>query len=86
MAGGIASGAMRNDRKKYNVGENGGMTLDDKGGTEIYIAAEQPEVVPGENWLPLVRGDDAIDIIMRIYAPDLDKFAAWTPPVVERLE
>lgn len=77
---------MPNDRKKYSVGENGGMTLDEEGGIEIYIAAEQPEGVPDENWLPLVRGDYAIDIIMRIYAPDLEKFAAWTPPVVERLE
>ena len=77
---------MPNDRKKYSVGENGGMALDDKGGIAIYIAAEQPEGVPDENWLPLVRGDYAIDIIMRIYAPDLEKFAGWTPPVAERIE
>jgi hypothetical protein len=77
---------MPNDRKKYSVGENGGMALDDEGGIAIYIAAEQPEGVPDENWLPLVRGDYAIDIIMRIYAPDLEKFAAWTPPVAERIE
>jgi len=31
--------------------------------------------VPAENWLPLVRGDYGIDIIMRIYAPDLERFA-----------
>jgi hypothetical protein len=77
---------MPNDRKKYSVGENGGMALDDEGGIAIYIAAEQPEGVPDENWLPLVRGDYAIDIIMRIYAPDLEKFAGWTPPVAERIE
>ena len=77
---------MPNDRKKYSVGENAGMALDDQGGIAIYIAAEQPEGVPDENWLPLVRGDYGIDIIMRIYAPDLEKFATWTPPVAERLE
>jgi hypothetical protein len=77
---------MPNDRKKYSVGENAGMALDEEGGIAIYIAAEQPEGVPDENWLPLVRGDYTMDVIMRIYAPDLEKFAAWTPPVAERLD
>jgi hypothetical protein len=74
-----------NERKKYSVGENGGMKTDDQGGIAIYIAAEQPEGVPEENWLPLVRGDYAIDVVMRIYAPDLERFATWTPPVAEKL-
>jgi hypothetical protein len=77
---------MPNERKKYSVGENGGMQLDDEGGIAIYIAEEQPEGVPDENWLPLVRGDYAIDLILRIYAPDLEKFADWTPPKAEILE
>ena len=77
---------MPNDRKKYSVGENAGMVTDDAGGIAIYIAAKQPEGVPEENWLPLVRGDYGIDVIMRIYAPDLEEFANWTPPVAERLE
>lgn len=76
---------MPNDRKKYSVGENGGMKLDDEGGIAIYVAAEQPEGVPDENWLPLVRGDYAIDVIMRIYAPDIERFAKWKPPVAEKL-
>ena len=76
---------MPNDRKKYSVGENAGMAPDENGGIAIYIAAEQPEGVPDENWLPLVRGDYGIDVIMRIYAPDLEKFATWTAPVAERL-
>ena len=76
---------MPNDRKKYSVGENAGMKLDEDGGIAIYIAAEQPEGVPDENWLPVVRGDYGMDIIMRIYAPDLEKFATWTPPVAERV-
>jgi hypothetical protein len=76
---------MPNGRKKYSVGENGGMKLDEDGGIAIYIAAEQPEGIPGENWLPLVRGDYMIDVIMRIYAPDLARFAEWGLPVAERL-
>jgi hypothetical protein len=62
------------------------MRLDDEGGIAIYVAAEKPEGVPDENWLPLVRGDYDIDVIMRIYAPDLDRFAEWTPPVAEKLK
>jgi hypothetical protein len=77
---------MPNDRMKYSVGENAGMALDEEGGISIYISAEQPEGVPDENWLPLVRGDYAIDVIMRIYAPDLERFETWTAPVAERLE
>lgn len=72
-----------NDRKKYSVGKNGGMKLNSEGGIEIYVAAEQPEGVPSENWLPLNRGEYGIDLIMRLYVPDLDKFKAWTPPKAE---
>jgi hypothetical protein len=74
------------DRKKYSVGENAGMKLDDDGGIAIYIAAEQPEGVPDENWLPLNRGDYGIDAIMRIYAPDLERLATWEAPKAEKLE
>ena len=62
------------------------MALDEEGGIAIHIAAEQPEGVPDENWLPVVRGDYGMDIIMRIYAPDLEKSADWSPPVAEKLE
>jgi hypothetical protein len=74
-----------NDRKKYSVGENGGMKLDETGGIAITIAAEKPEGVPEENWLPLNRGDYGIDVILRIYVPDLQKFKAWKPPKAEQL-
>lgn len=72
-----------NDRKKYSVGENAGMELNKDGGIEIYIAAEQPEGVPEANWLPINRQDQNLDIIMRIYAPDLKKIKTWTPPKIE---
>jgi hypothetical protein len=62
-----------NDRKKYSVGENAGMKLNKEGGIAIYIAAEKPKDAPEENWLPITRKDEAIDMVMRIYAPDLKK-------------
>ena len=72
-----------NDRKKYSVGENAGMKLNDEGGIEIYVAAEKPVGVPEENWLPLERGDYGIDVILRLYVPDLEKYKTWAPPKAE---
>jgi hypothetical protein len=72
-----------NDRKKYSVGENAGMKLDSDGGIEIHIAAEQPAGVPLENWLPIVRHDENIDVILRIYVPDLEKMKTWPEPTAE---
>jgi hypothetical protein len=72
-----------NDRKKYSVGENAGMKLDEDGGIEIYIAAEEPKGVPEENWLPVNRKDEEINVIMRIYVPDLEKIKTWTSPKAE---
>jgi hypothetical protein len=74
-----------NERRKYSVGENGGMKLDADGGIAIYIAAEQPENVPEENWLPINRGDYDIDVIMRLYAPDLERYQTWTAPKAEAI-
>ena len=74
-----------NDRKKYSVGENAGMELDDDGGIAIYIAAEQPPGVAEENWLPINREDLEIGPILRIYAPDLERFASWEAPKAEKL-
>jgi hypothetical protein len=72
-----------NDLKKYSVGENAGMKLNANGGIEIHVAAEQPESVPEENWLPINRKDENIDIILRIYVPDLEKLKSWNPPLAE---
>jgi len=74
-----------NERKKYSVGENGGMKLDADGGIAIHIATEKPKGVPEENWLPLNRGDYGIDVILRLYHPALEKFKAWSPPKAERV-
>ena len=65
-----------NDRKKYSVGENAGMTLEKDGGIAIYIAAQKPKDVPEENWLPINRKDEDIGAIMRIYVPNLVKLTS----------
>lgn len=73
-----------NDRKKYSVGENAGMELNKDGGIEVHIAAEKPEGVPEANWLPINRKDQNLDIIMRIYVPDLEKLKTWKAPKIEK--
>jgi len=72
-----------NERKKYSVGENAGMKLDDEGGIEIHVAASRPEGVPDENWLPIERRDEAIDLVMRIYVPDPEEMKTWQAPKAE---
>ncbi len=72
-----------NERKKYSVGLNAGMKLDDNGGIAIAIAADRPDGIAEENWLPIERCDLGIGPIMRIYAPDLEKMKSWKPPVAE---
>lgn len=74
-----------NERKKYSVGENAGFKLDEDGGIAIFISAEKPDGVPEENWLPTNRGHYGIDMIMRVYAPDLERYQTWTPPKAEQL-
>jgi hypothetical protein len=75
-----------NERKKYSVGKNAGMQLDSNGGIAIYVAAEQPKGVPPENWLPIARKDEAVDLMLRLYTADLQKLKTWKPPVAERLD
>ena len=74
-----------NEHKKYSVGENGGMKLNDEGGIEIYIAAEKSKGVPDENWLPIERTDLRLNIILRVYAPDLEKMKTWQTPKSEKI-
>lgn len=72
-----------NIRKKYSVGENAGMKLNPDGGIDIHVAVEQPNGVPEENWLPINRKDENLDIILRLYVPDLKKLKAWKVPNAE---
>ena len=75
-----------NDHKKYSVGENAGMKFNADGGIDVYIAATKPEGVPAENWLPINRKDENLDVIMRVYMPDLEKFKSYTVPKAELLQ
>ncbi|MCX2743163.1 DUF1214 domain-containing protein [Mangrovivirga sp. M17] len=74
-----------NDHKKYSVGENSGMKLNDDGGIDIYISAEKPDGVPAENWLPINRADLEMDVILRIYQPDLEKIKTWKSPTAVKI-
>jgi hypothetical protein len=61
------------------------MKLDDSGGIEIHVAAERPDGVPKENWLPINREDLDLDIILRVYVPDLAKMKTWRAPKAEKV-
>ena len=74
-----------NDRKKYSVGDNAGMKLDKEGGIAIYIAAQKPEGVPEENWLPINRKDENLSVNLRIYVPDVEKMKTWQAPKAEMI-
>ncbi|MGY3804494.1 DUF1214 domain-containing protein [Pigmentibacter ruber] len=75
-----------NEYKKYSVGLNSGYKLNSEGGIEIYISEKKPANVPLENWLPINRVNQNLDILLRIYEPDLEKIYTWTAPVVELLK
>jgi hypothetical protein len=75
-----------NKQKKYSVGENAGMKLNASGGIAIYVAAKPPKGVPAENWLPITREDLDLDLVMRVYQPDLKKMKTWKAPRAEMLE
>ena len=75
-----------NKQKKYSVGENSGMKYDKDGGIDIYIAAKKPQGVPDENWLPINREDLELNLMLRLYAPDLEKMKTWKTPKLEKIE
>ena len=74
-----------NEHKKYSVGENAGMKLNSDGGIDIYVSAEKPDGVPEENWLPINRADENLDIILRIYIPNFERYKNWEAPKAEKL-
>jgi len=75
-----------NKYKKYSVGENAGMKLNKQGGIEVYIAAQKPNGVPEENWLPISRKDENLDVILRLYKPDFEKYKTWSAPKAEKVK
>jgi hypothetical protein len=72
-----------NYQRKYTVGANAGYVLDRTGGIEIAVSTERPAGVPRENWLPINRENRELELIVRIYAPDLEKLKTWAPPTAE---
>lgn len=75
-----------NPQKKYSVGENAGYALNAAGGIDIHVAAEAPEGVPKENWLPITREDLNLNVLLRVYQPDLERFVTWKGPVAKQLK
>ena len=71
-----------NLQNKYSIGENAGFKLNADGGIEIHVATHKPAGVPDENWLPINREDQDLDIILRLYLPDLIKMKTWNKPKV----
>jgi hypothetical protein len=76
---------IRNDGKKHSVGQQAGMKLDENGGIEVHVAAEKPEGMPEENWPPINRKDEDLDIVLRVYEPGLETPKAWQAPKAEKL-
>lgn len=74
-----------NEYHKYSVGENGGMKLDENGGIQIHVAPTKPAGVAEENWLPSGGKDEQLDIIMRVYGPDIEAMKSWKAPKAEKL-
>ena len=73
-----------NKEKKYSVGENAGMKRECEGrhrGLRCGQAAKGRW--PAENWLPMTREDLDLDVIMRVYQPDLKKMKTWKAPKAE---
>ena len=42
--------------------------------------------MPAENWLPITREDLDLDVIMRVYQPNLKKMKTWKAPKAERVK
>ena len=61
------------------------LKFDEDGGIEIHIAAEKPEGVPEENWLPIERKDLDLGSQFRLYVPDLEKLKTWQAPKAKKL-
>jgi len=61
------------------------MKLNEDWSIDLCNAAEKPVCLPEGNRLPISRETKDLDIIMRLYAPDLEKSKAWEPPKAKRL-
>ena len=39
-----------------------------------------------ENWLPINRKDEDMDVVLRIYVFDLEKMKTWSAPKAKKCE
>lgn len=51
-----------------------------------HIAADKPDGVPEEDWLPIEREHLDLNPMFRLYAPDVEAYEAWGPPKAEQLD
>jgi hypothetical protein len=76
-----------NSINKYEVASYSGAHLNpDDGSLSIYMAAEKPEGVPFENWLPVGKGP--FNVVLRDYGPPTPGSVVcdtYTPPPIQKL-
>ncbi|MBC1350069.1 DUF1254 domain-containing protein [Listeria welshimeri] len=58
-----------NKLNKFCINDHSGAKLSEDGSLELYIAAEKPAEVAGENWLPSKAGQD-FSLNFRLYVPE----------------
>jgi hypothetical protein len=51
----------------------------------VYGATGKPAGVPAENWLPSKRVDEGMDVILRVYVPELYKIINWNAPSAQKI-
>ncbi len=72
-----------NDKNKHSTGIKENV----EGDIEIFISAKKPAALPEENWLPINREDRDLDVLLRLYVPDLEKIKmGWKPPQVKLID
>lgn len=62
------------------------MKLNEDGSIEVYVAAGKPEGYPEENWLPINHQDKNMDIILRVFVPNLEQMKTWNPTKAEKIK
>ena len=74
---------VENPIKRYSIGDRTrGLRYEDDGALTIYIQHASPGPGKESNWLPCPIGPFVL--ALRNYWPDENRFASFTPPVLER--
>ena len=73
----------RNAIDRYALGSHSGLKPNEDGEIVITFAAEKPESVPQENWLPIP--DAPFEVTLRMFGPDGDILEGdWSAPPITR--